>query len=176
MAFDLLQVGDRAPSFSLINYDGKEVSLSDFKGKNVILWFFPKASTPGWTVEGCGFRDEFKDFENSGYEVVGISADPPKKQKKFVEKYDFPFYMLCDESKEMLESYKVWALKKFLGKEYMGILRVTYIIGPEGKISKVYDQVKTKTHAQDILADIAKIWFKHHNFFFHSLDLLSVYW
>ena len=173
MAFDLLQVGDRAPSFSLMNYNGEEVSLSDFKGKNVILWFFPKASTPGWTVEGSGFRDEFKDFESSGYEIIGISADPPKRQKKFVEKYDFPFYMLCDESKEILESYKVWALKKFMGKEYMGILRATYIIGPDGKISKVYDQVKTKTHAQDILSDIAKIWFLHHSFFFLFQYLLN---
>ncbi len=157
MGFDLLEVGDKAPSFSLLNYDGKEVSLSDFRGKNIIIWFFPKASTPGWTVEGCGFRDEFKDFKSSEYEIIGVSADSPKKQKKFVDKYEFPFYMLCDESKEMLKSYKVWALKKFMGKEYMGILRITYIIDKNGKISKVYDKVKTKNHAQDILSDIAKL-------------------
>ena len=157
MGLDLLKKGDKAPSFLLENYDGNQVSLDDFKGKNIIIWFFPKASTPGWTVEGCGFRDEFQDFKSSEYDIIGVSADPPKKQKKFVEKYDFPFYMLSDESKEMLKSYKVWALKKFMGKEYMGILRVTYIINKQGKIARVYDKVKTKTHAQDILSDIAKL-------------------
>ena len=157
MALDLLKIGENAPKFSLSNYNGEKVSLSDFKGENIILWFFPKANTPGWTVEGYGFRDEFKDFENSGYKIIGVSADSLNKQKKFVEKYSFPFYMLCDESKEMLKFYKVWALKKFMGREYMGILRITYIIDGNGKISKVYDQVKTKTHAQDILADIAKL-------------------
>ncbi len=157
MGLDLLKKGDKAPSFLLENYDGNQVSLDEFKGKNIIIWFFPKASTPGWTVEGCGFRDEFQDFKSSEYDIIGVSADPPKKQKKFVEKYDFPFYMLSDESKEMLKSYKVWALKKFMGKEYMGILRVTYIIDKQGKIARVYDKVKTKTHAQDILSDIAKL-------------------
>ena len=157
MGLDLLKKGDKAPSFLLENYDGNQVSLDQFKGKNIIIWFFPKASTPGWTVEGCGFRDEFQDFKSSEYDIIGVSADPPKKQKKFVEKYDFPFYMLSDESKEMLKSYKVWALKKFMGKEYMGILRVTYIIDKQGKIARVYDKVKTKTHAQDILSDIAKL-------------------
>ena len=157
MSFDLLKQGDKAPDFSLENYNGEIISLKDFKGKKFIIWFFPKASTPGWTVEGCGFRDEFEDFKNTGYEVVGVSADSVKKQQKFVEKYDFPFFMLSDESKEMLINYKVWALKKFMGKEYMGILRVTYIIDETGKIQKVYDKVKTKTHAQDILTDIAKI-------------------
>ena len=157
MSLDLLNIGDKAPDFSLLNYNGEEVNLKDFKGKNIILWFFPKASTPGWTVQGCGFRDEFEDFKNTGYEIIGVSADPIKKQFKFVEKYEFPFYMLSDESKEMLKSYKVWTLKKFMGKEYMGILRVTYIIDSNQRIKKVYDKVKTKTHAQDILSDIAKI-------------------
>ena len=157
MELDLLKKGDKAPPFSLENYDGTQIALDDFKGKNIIIWFFPKASTPGWTVEGCGFRDEFQDFKSSEYDIIGVSADSLKKQKKFVEKYEFPFYMLSDESKEMLKSYKVWALKKFMGKEYMGILRVTYIIDKQGKIAKVYDKVKTKTHAQDILSDIAKL-------------------
>ena len=154
---DLLKKGDKAPDFSLPNYDGKEITLSDFKGQNIVLWFFPKASTPGWTAQGCGFRDEFQDFQNSGYTIIGVSADSPKKQAKFVDKYDFPFYMLCDESKNMLKDYKVWTLKKFMGREYMGIVRVTYIINSSGKIHKSYDTVKTKTHAQDVLADIAKI-------------------
>ena len=102
----------------------------------------------------ASYDNKFKDFENSGYEVVGISSDPLKKQKKFVEKYDFPFYMLCDESKGMLESYKVWALKKFLGKEYMGIYRGTYLIDENGVIEEVYDKVAVKSHAKDILNDL----------------------
>ena len=154
---DLLKKGDKAPDFSLPNYDGKEIKLSDFKGQSIVLWFFPKASTPGWTAQGCGFRDEFQDFQNSDYTIIGVSADNTKKQAKFVDKYDFPFYMLCDESKNMLKDYKVWALKKFMGREYMGIIRATYIIDKNGKIHKTYDKVKTKTHAQDILSDIAKI-------------------
>ena len=151
MAFDLLQVGDRAPSFSLMNYNGEEVSLSDFKGKNVILWFFPKASTPGWTVEGCGFRDEFKDFENSGYKIIGMSADSLKKQKKFVKKYKLPFYMLCDESKETLKAYKVWTLKKFMGREYDGEHRTTFVINKDQIIQRIFIKVDTKNHSQQIL-------------------------
>ena len=157
MMLDLLKKGDKAPDFSLPDHNGEEVKLSDFKGQNIILWFFPKASTPGWTAQGCGFRDEFQDFKNSGYTIIGVSADSPKKQAKFVEKYEFPFYMLCDESKNKLKDYKVWALKKFMGREYMGIIRATYIINSSGKIYKTYDKVKTKNHAQDLLSDIAKI-------------------
>ena len=153
MNTELLNVGDQAPDFSLPNYSGETILLNDFKGKNIILWFFPKANTPGWAIEGQGFREEFKDFQKLGYEIIGVSGDSLKKQKKFVEKYNFPFMMLCDESHNMLIEYKVWALKKFMGREYMGILRATYIIDGEGKIIKVYDQVKTKTHSQDVLSD-----------------------
>jgi len=155
LSFDLLKIGSKAPDFSLPNHNGEMVSLNDFKSKDIILWFFPRASTPGWTVEGKGFREEFEEYKKLGYEIIGVSGDTPKKQKKFVEKFDFPFIMLCDESHEMLKDYKVWALKKFMGREYMGILRVTYVINNKGEIKKVYDSVKTKTHAQDILSDIA---------------------
>ena len=154
MSLDLLNIGDKAPDFSLLNYNGEEVNLKDFKGKNIILWFFPKASTPGWTVQGCGFRDEFEDFKNTGYEIIGVSADPIKKQLKFVEKYEFPFYMLSDESKEMLKSYKVWTLKKFMGKEYDGIHRTTFVINEEGVIEKIFKKVKTKTHSEQILSEM----------------------
>ena len=153
MNFELLNIGEKAPNFTLPNYNGDNVALSDFKGKNVILWFFPKANTPGWAVEGQGFREEFKDFQKLGYEIIGVSGDSLKKQKKFVEKYNFPFMMLCDESHDMLKAYKVWALKKFMGREYMGILRVTYVVDQDGKIKKVYNEVKTKTHSQDVLSD-----------------------
>ena len=154
MALDLLKVGDAAPDFSLKNHKNEDVNLDNFKNKNLVIWFFPKASTPGWTVEGNGFREEFKEFQTLDYDIIGVSADSPVKQNKFVEKYNFPFTMLCDESHSMLESYKVWQLKKFMGREYMGIVRVTYIINSSGKIERVYDSVKTKTHAQDILYDI----------------------
>ena len=155
MNTELLNIGDQAPDFSLPDYSGETVSLNDFKGKNIILWFFPKANTPGWAIEGQGFREEFSDFQKLGYEIIGVSGDSLKKQKKFVEKYNFPFMMLCNESHDILKAYKVWALKKFMGREYMGILRVTYVIDKKGKIAKVYDQVKTKTHSQDVLSDCA---------------------
>ena len=150
----LLKQGDKAPNFSLPNADGQNISLEDFKNQKVVLWFFPKASTPGWTVEGQGFRDEFNTFKNNNINIIGCSADPPKKQKKFCDKQSFPYPMLCDESHSMLEDYGVWGLKKFMGREYMGISRVTYIISEEGLIEKVYDKVATKSHAKDILQDL----------------------
>ena len=150
----MLNIGDKAPDFTLPNQDEASVSLSDFKGKKVVLWFFPKASTPGWTNEGIGFRDELEEYNKLNVAVLGVSADPPAKQKKFVDKYDFNYPMLCDESHSMLEDYGVWGLKKFMGREYMGISRVTYIISEEGLIEKVYDKVATKSHAKDILQDL----------------------
>ena len=150
----LLQVGDKAPEFTLQNSEGENISLSDFSGKQIVLWFFPKANTPGWSIQGQGFRDEFKNFTDKNIEVIGVSADSIKKQKKFCDKYEFPFNMLCDEGHTMLESYGVWGLKKFMGREYMGISRITYIIDSNGYISNVYDKVQTKTHALDILSSL----------------------
>ena len=150
----LLEEGDKAPHFSLPNYNENIVSLSDFKGKKVVLWFFPKASTPGWTIEGKGFRDESKNFEKKNTIIIGCSADPPSKQKKFCNKQKFLYPMLCDESHKMLEAYGVWGLKKFMGREYVGISRVTYIISEDGIIEKVYEKVKTMSHAKDVLKDL----------------------
>ena len=149
----MLKVGDKAPQFILPNQDGESVSLSNFNGKQVVVWFFPKASTPGRTNEGIGFRDELEKFDNKNTIIIGVSADSPSRQKKFVEKYSFNYPMLCDESHNMLENYGVWGLKKFMGREYMGISRVTYIISEEGIIEKVYSKVKTLSHAKDILKD-----------------------
>ena len=149
-----LKIGDIAPDFKLINYNDKVISLSDFKDTQIILWFFPKANTPGWTVQGCGFRDKFKQFTENNIQVIGVSADSPAKQRKFVEKYSFPFPMLCDESKDMLKSYQAWGLKKFMGKEYEGIHRISYLI-KDGLIKHVFDKVKTKTHAEDVLNEIS---------------------
>ena len=150
---EFLQPGENAPDFTLPDSNNNTFSFSDYKNKNIILWFFPKASTPGWTIQGEGFRDEFKSFQDKGYHIIGVSADSPTKQQKFVEKYNFPYPMLCDENHDMLKKYKAWGLKKFMGKEYMGIFRITYII-QNGKIQKVYDKVKTKSHACDILNDL----------------------
>ncbi len=153
----MLSVGDQAPDFSVLDQDNNLKTLKDFQNQKIIMWFFPKASTPGWTVEGCGFRDEFKTFINQGYTIIGVSADSPKKQKKFVEKYNFPFVMLCDESKIMIKSYKAFGLKKFMGREYEGIHRISYLINEDKNIEQVYEKVKTKTHAQDVLLDL---WLK----------------
>ena len=150
----LLKIGDKAPAFTLPNQDGIELSLNDLKGSKIVLWFYPKASTPGWTIEGQGFRDELSNFSKQGVKIIGVSADSIKKQKNFFDKQKFNFDLLSDESHAMLENYGVWALKKFMGREYMGILRVTYIISELGIIEKVYDKVQTKTHAQDILNDL----------------------
>ena len=147
----LLNVGDKAPDFNLLNQDENVISLKDLKGEKFILWFYPKASTPGWTVEGQGFRDELNEFKKLGIRIFGVSADSVKKQKNFHTKQKFNFDLLSDESHSMLEKYGVWELKKFMGREYMGIIRVSYMIDEKGMIKTVYDDVKTKTHAQDIL-------------------------
>ncbi len=149
----LLKIGDQAPQFNLQNQDGENISLDNLKGERFVLWFYPKASTPGWTVEGQGFRDELNKFIDLGIKIFGVSADSVKRQKNFHTKQQFNFPLLSDESHEMLESYGVWGLKKFMGREYMGISRVTYIIDQYGLIEKVYDKVQTKTHAKDILND-----------------------
>ena len=150
----LLKVGNQAPKFNLQNQDGEIISLGDLKGQHFILWFYPKASTPGWTVEGQGFRDELNKFIDLDIKIFGVSADSIKRQKNFHDKQKFNFSLLSDESHSMLESYGVWGLKKFMGREYMGINRVTYIIDSSGLVEKVYDKVSTKTHALDILHDL----------------------
>ena len=149
-----LKVGDNAPDFTLKNYDGKIVSLGDLNNLSTLLWFFPKANTPGWAVEGQGFRDEFDNFIKKNIQIIGVSADSPDKQKKFVEKYNFPYLVLCDESHNMLKAYKAWGPKKFMGRKYDGIHRISYLINKAGVIEKIYDTVKTKSHACDVLESI----------------------
>ena len=150
----LLTAGDKAPDFNLPNQDGDDIALDNFKGSKIILWFYPKASTPGWTIEGKGFRDELQKFTDMDIHIIGVSADSIKKQKNFCDKQNFGFDLLSDKSHSMLESYGVWGLKKFMGREYMGISRVTYLINEDGFIEQVYNKVNTKTHAQDILNDL----------------------
>ena len=147
----MLNVGDKAPEFTLLDGDENSVSLSDFKGTKIVIWFYPKASTPGWTVEGKGFRDEFQIFESKNVQILGVSAAPPKRQKKFGEKQSFQYPLLSDESHEMLEAYEAWGKKKFMGREYMGIFRITYIIDEHGMIEYVFEKVKTGSHAKDVM-------------------------
>ncbi len=147
----LLKVGEKAPKFNLLNQEGQIISSDKLYNQKYILWFYPKASTPGWTVQGQGFRDELNSFLDLGIKIFGVSADSIKKQKNFHTKQNFNFDLLSDESHQMLEEYGAWGLKKFMGREYMGINRITYIIDEQGYIASVFDKVKTKTHAIDVL-------------------------
>ena len=134
----MLELGQNAPEFTLSNSEGNEISLIDFRGRKVILWFYPKASTPGWTVQGQGFRDEFKKFEDKNTIILGVSADSIKKNKNFKNKQVFQYELLSDENKEMIEVYGAWIKKKMYGKEYMGIARISYLIDEEGKIKHIF--------------------------------------
>ncbi|MGY5850865.1 thioredoxin-dependent thiol peroxidase [Salegentibacter sp. F14] len=146
-----LEAGDKAPDFKAEDQDGNTVQLSDFKGKKLVLFFYPKASTPGCTAEACNLRDNWEQFQEKGYAVLGVSADSKKRQSNFKNKYDFPFPLLADEEKEVINAYGVWGPKKFMGKEYDGIHRTTFIIDEEGNIEDVIRKVKTKEHTAQIL-------------------------
>jgi len=150
MAFP--KIGNLAPAFSLLNQDGKTVSLKDFKGKPVILYFYPRAMTPGCTVQACGLRDSAKNLAKLGVVALGVSPDQPKALLKFRERDQLNFDLLSDPDHVMAEKYGVWALKKFMGRESMGILRTTFIIGSDGKLRHIMDKVVTKTHHEDVLA------------------------
>jgi peroxiredoxin Q/BCP len=146
-----LQPGDKAPQFSAKDQDGNEHKLEDYKGKKLVVFFYPKASTPGCTAEACNLRDNWKRFQDQGFEILGVSADSPKRQQNFKNKYDLPFPLLADEDKEVINAFGVWGPKKFMGKEYDGIHRTTFVIDEEGKIADVISKVKTKEHADQIL-------------------------
>ncbi len=146
-----LQVGDTVPNFNSTDQDGNPVSLSDYKGKKLVVFFYPKANTPGCTAEACDLRDHYSTLQEKGYELLGVSADSEKKQKSFQDKFDFPFPLLADETKEVINTFGVWGPKKFMGKEYEGIHRITFIIDEKGQVDRVIDKVKTKEHAAQIL-------------------------
>lgn len=146
-----LKQGDAVPNFTAKDEQGNSVSLSDYKGKKLIVFFYPKANTPGCTAEACNLRDNYKALQDQGYSILGVSADSEKKQTNFKEKYDFPFPLLADEDKTVINTFGVWGPKKFMGKEYDGIHRTTFIIDEEGKVERVIDKVKTKDHAAQIL-------------------------
>lgn len=146
-----VQKGDKAPNFSALDQDGKSHSLSDYVGKKLVVFFYPKASTPGCTAEACDLSNNFERFQSQNYEILGVSADSAKAQAKFKEKYEFPFPLLADEDKAVIQAFGVWGPKKFMGKEYDGIHRTTFIIDETGIISEVITKVKTKEHAAQIL-------------------------
>tara|TARA_B100000900_G_scaffold68048_1_gene53308 strand:- start:22796 stop:23254 length:459 start_codon:yes stop_codon:yes gene_type:complete len=151
MIMNVLKVGDIAPDFSCKDQFGQLINLSDLLGKKVVVFFYPKANTPGCTAEACNLNDNYSRFKSLGYEIIGVSADTEKNQKKFSDKYGFDYSLLCDESKDIINSYGVWGLKKFRGKEYMGIIRKTFIVDEKGKISQIIEKVKTKEHTSQIL-------------------------
>jgi peroxiredoxin Q/BCP len=146
-----IEAGDAAPNFSAKDQDGNQHQLTDYKGKKLVVFFYPKASTPGCTAEACNLRDNWEKFQEKGYEILGVSADSPKRQQNFKNKYELPFSLLADEDKEVINAFGVWGPKKFMGKEYDGIHRTTFIINEEGKIEEVIKKVKTKAHTEQIL-------------------------
>ncbi len=152
-----LKTGDKAPEIVLPDQGGKAHKLSDYKGKWVLVYFYPKDATPGCTKEACVIRDDFDNFNKLNLKVLAISADSVKSHKKFAEKYELPFTLLADVERKTVNDYGVWAEKKFLGKKYMGILRSSFLIDPKGKIAKVYENVKPTEHATEVLADLKSL-------------------
>lgn len=146
-----IELGKQAPDFELLASNGEKVKLTDFKGKNVVLYFYPKDMTPGCTTQACDFRDHYGDFSQLNSVIIGVSPDPIEKHEKFIDKYNLPFLLLFDEEQQVSELYEVWKLKKNFGKEYMGIERSTFVIDKEGKLVKEWRKVKVKGHVEEAL-------------------------
>ena len=146
-----LETGDAAPDFKVNDQDGNPVSLSDYKGKKVVLYFYPRDNTPGCTAEACNLRDNYSTLQSKGYEILGVSTDSEKSHQKFIEKQQLPFKLLADTEKEIHEKYGTWVEKSMYGKKYMGTARKTFIIDENGNIEKVIEKVKTKDHTAQIL-------------------------
>ncbi|QCK15972.1 thioredoxin-dependent thiol peroxidase [Mangrovivirga cuniculi] len=146
-----LEIGDKAPDFEVNDQDGNKVKLSDFRGKKVVLYFYPKDATPGCTAQACNLRDNYEALQKAGYEILGISSDDEAKHRKFIEKQELPFTLLADTEKEVHEKYGTWVEKNMYGRKYMGTQRTTFIIDEEGKIEDIIKKVKTKEHTSQIL-------------------------
>lgn len=146
-----LEIGNKAPNFTGVDQTGKEHKLSDYKGKKLIVFFYPKASTPGCTWEACNLRDNYQVLKEKGFELLGVSADSPERQQKFIDKNESPFPLIADENKDVLNAFGVWGPKKFMGRTYDGIHRTTFVIDENGTIADVITKVKTKDHAAQIL-------------------------
>jgi len=146
-----LKEGDNAPDFTATDQDGKTISLKDYKGKKVVLYFYPKDDTPGCTAESCNLRDNYTVLKKKGYEVLGVSADSEKSHKKFEKKFKLPFRLLADTDRKIIDAYSVWGKKKFWGKEFMGIVRTTFIIDEKGVIEEVIKEVDTENHTEQVM-------------------------
>ena len=146
-----LEAGEKVPDFTVKDQDGNDISLSDYAGKKLVVFFYPKASTPGCTMEACNLRDNYAELQDAGYELLGVSADSEKRQANFRNKYNFPFPLLADEDHQVINAFGVWGPKKFMGRTYDGIHRKTFIIDETGTVERVIDKVKTKDHAAQIL-------------------------
>ncbi len=146
-----LKVGDKSPDFTGLDQNGEEVSLANYKGKKLVLFFYPKDMTPGCTNEVCNLRDNYELLQEKGFEILGVSADSDVRHKKFIEKYDLPFPLIADVDKKIINDFGIWGPKKFMGKEYDGIHRTTFIIDENGVIANLFTKVKTKAHAEQIL-------------------------
>lgn len=146
-----LNIGDSAPDIKAIDQYGNDLKLSDYSGSKVILFFYPKASTPGCTAEACNLGENYSDLVKRGFKVIGVSADDTNRQKKFSDKYGFPYPLIPDVDKKVINDYGVWGPKKLYGREYEGIYRTTFVISEDGKIEKIFEKVKTKEHTQQIL-------------------------
>jgi len=153
----MLEVGDTAPDFTLPDQDGNEVALADLRGQTVVLYFYPRADTPGCTTQACGVRDHSADYEAAGARVIGISPDPVGAVKRFAEKHDLNFTLLADEEHKVAEAYGTWTEKSMYGKKYWGVSRTTYIISPDGKITHVFPKVSPKTHDEVVLKALAEL-------------------
>jgi thioredoxin-dependent peroxiredoxin len=148
-----LMIGDKAPAFEAVNQDGNPISLKDYSGKKLVLYFYPKDDTPGCTAEACNLRDNYALLLKKGYKIVGVSSDDERSHKKFIEKYVLPFPLIADKDKKILMTYGAWGKKNLYGKEYDGILRTTYVISEKGIIEKIFTKVDTKNHTEQILRD-----------------------
>jgi peroxiredoxin Q/BCP len=150
---ELLKTGDKAPAFEAIDQDGNPISLQNYSGKKLVLYFYPKDDTPGCTAEACNLRDNYALLLKKGYKIVGVSADDERSHKNFIEKYVLPFPLIADKDKKVIMAYGAWGKKNLYGKEYDGILRTTYVISEKGIIEKVFTKVDTKNHTEQILAE-----------------------
>ena len=146
-----LKIGDKAPEINSVDQNGDQITLGQYKGKKVVLYFYPKDMTPGCTAQSCNLSDNYKLLQNSGYDVIGVSCDSIKRHQKFIEKYSLPFNLVSDEDQKAVNDYGVWQLKKFMGREYMGIMRTTFLIDENGVIEDIITKVNTKEHTTQII-------------------------
>jgi len=153
----MLEIGDSVPSFCLPNQDEEEICFRDIKGRWIVLYFYPKDNTPGCTTEACDFTEALPDFTGMEAMILGVSPDSPKKHRNFIEKKELKITLLADEEKELCQSFGIWQLKKFMGREYMGVVRSTFILSPEGKIAHAWSKVRVKNHVEEVKAKLMEL-------------------